>query len=51
MTYAEQRKALIEYLRMKTEQGDWRGVSDAACDLREIEAQQRGNPQPTGTPS
>lgn len=42
MTYAEQRRRLIEYLHMKVEQQDWHGVADAAMDLRELEAQERG---------
>lgn len=29
---------LIAYLRSKAEIGDWHGVSDAANDLRELEA-------------
>lgn len=29
---------LIRYLEMKTEEMDWHGVSDAANDLREMEA-------------
>ena len=29
---------LIQYLKLKTEQEDWHGVSDAANDIREIEA-------------
>lgn len=40
MTYAEQRAALITYLRHKVEISDWHGVSDAANDLRVLEAAQ-----------
>lgn len=40
MTYEESRWRLIEYLKHKTEACDWHGVSDAACDLRVLEAQQ-----------
>ena len=39
-TYSEHRKALINYLLAKVEQADWHGVSDAANDLRVLEAQQ-----------
>lgn len=38
MTPAEKRRALIDYLRMKADEADWHGVSDAANDLRELEA-------------
>jgi hypothetical protein len=33
---------MVEYLQAKSRDGDWHGVSDAACDLREIEAELRG---------
>lgn len=36
-TTAERHKILIEYLKVKVEERDWHGVSDAANDLREIE--------------
>lgn len=39
MNYEEHRAALIAYLRSKVEIGDWHGVSDAANDLRVLEAQ------------
>ena len=42
MTYVKHRDTLIEYLNMKVDQEDWHGVSDAACDLRELEAEERG---------
>jgi hypothetical protein len=29
---------LVEYLKLKVEQEDWHGVSDAANDIREVEA-------------
>ena len=32
------RRILIAYLRSKAEIGEWHGVSDAANDLRELEA-------------
>lgn len=38
MTYEEHRRTLIEYLKAKTEVADWHGVSDAANDLRVLEA-------------
>lgn len=38
MTYAEQHEALIADLKGKLERRDWHGVSDAACDLRVLEA-------------
>lgn len=38
MSYEEQRRILVEYLKMKVEQQDWHGVADAAMDLRELEA-------------
>jgi|SRR5665213_2733239 len=37
MTLSEKKSTLIGYLKMKTIQEDWHGVSDAANDLREIE--------------
>lgn len=42
-SYTAKRKALIEYLRMKVEEADWHGVSDAANDLRVLEAAYRGH--------
>ena len=38
-TFERHRAALIEYLRQKVEIADWHGVSDAANDLRVLEAQ------------
>ncbi len=32
------RKILVEYLKAKAEAEDWHAVSDAACDLRELDA-------------
>ena len=43
VTYAEHRKVLIEYLLAKVETCDWHAVSDAANDLRVLEAQQGTN--------
>lgn len=39
MTPEEEREALIRYLKVKTESADWHAVSDAANDLRVLEAQ------------
>lgn len=36
------RDTLIAYLKCKVKEGDWHGVSDAANDLRELEARDRG---------
>lgn len=44
--YLDRRKKLIEYLWMKVDMEDWHGVSDAANDLRELDAEQRGFKQP-----
>lgn len=38
----QQRDVLITYLNMKAHTEDWHGVMDAACDLREIDAELRG---------
>lgn len=37
-TPKEQRQVLIDYLLMKVQVSDWHAVSDAANDLRELEA-------------
>ena len=29
---------LVDYIKLKIEQNDWHGVSDAANDIRELEA-------------
>jgi hypothetical protein len=34
----EKRAKLIEYLKVKVQECDWRGVSDAANELRVLEA-------------
>lgn len=39
MNYAERHNALVEYLKVKVRDADWHGVSDAANDLRVLEAQ------------
>lgn len=38
-TTKEKHVALVEYLRVKVDEKDWHGVSDAANDLRVLEAQ------------
>jgi len=35
------REILIQYLLMKVRQEDWHGVSDAANDLREMDAKEK----------
>jgi len=35
------REILIDYLLMKARQEDWHGVSDAANDLREMDAREK----------
>lgn len=35
------REIMIAYLLLKTKQEDWHGVSDAANDLREMEAREK----------
>lgn len=37
--FNHKRQALITYMRVKMDEGDWHGVSDAANDLRVLEAQ------------
>lgn len=39
MTYDEQHAALVNDLKGKLEREDWHGVSDAANDLRVLEAE------------
>lgn len=36
--YEFRRKSLIEYMRVKMDEGDWHAVSDVANDLRVLEA-------------
>lgn len=38
MPIPEERRALIEYLRVKLDKGDWHAVRDAACDLEVLDA-------------
>lgn len=40
----KQREALMVYLRAKVDAEDWHAVSDAANDLREVEAELRAAP-------
>jgi len=39
MTYEEKHLALITYLKVKVQEHDWHAVSDAANDLRVMEAE------------
>lgn len=52
MTTEEQIKTLVEYLKLKVEQKDWHGVSDAANDLRVLEERllRPRNPFAVGAP-
>lgn len=34
----EQRKVMIEYLKLRTKMEDWHGVRDAGADLEQIDA-------------
>ena len=52
----ELRAILVAYLEAKTREQDWHGVSDAANDLRELEAELKGitmpaKRMPTANPS
>ena len=38
VAYRASRQRLIDYLLLKVEEADWHGVSDAANDLRVMEA-------------
>ena len=42
MSYEEQHEVLVTYLKHKVEIADWHGVSDAANDLRVLEAWKQG---------
>jgi hypothetical protein len=42
MTYEEHHRTLVSYLLAKVAIADWHGVSDAANDLRVLEAEQKG---------
>lgn len=43
--YDSRRSALITYLKVKCDQADWHGVSDAANDLRVLEAEYQSESQ------
>lgn len=36
--YEYRRKSLIEYMKIKMDEGDWHAVADAANDLRVLES-------------
>jgi hypothetical protein len=40
-TYELQRQTLIDYLQLMVARADWHGVSDAANDLRVLEAENK----------
>ena len=46
--YETQRAILMEYMQVMIARGDWHGVSDAANDLRVLEAEQK-HAEPTTT--
>lgn len=50
MTYQEHHNALKAVLLSCYHRADWHGASDAANDLRVLEAQQQGKPLPTSDP-
>jgi hypothetical protein len=39
--YETQRAILLEYMQVMIARGDWHGVSDAANDLRVLEAEEK----------
>jgi hypothetical protein len=39
--YETQRAILMEYMQVMIARNDWHGVSDAANDLRELEAEEK----------
>lgn len=43
--FKHRRVALIVYLKVKCDQSDWHGVSDAANDLRVLEAEWAAKPE------
>jgi len=51
MTPQEHHATLVAYLKMKVEQSDWHGVSDAANDLRVLEEQMRYSAASSSGPS
>jgi hypothetical protein len=42
--YEAQRQTLIDYLQLMVARADWHGVSDAANDLRVLEAENKPKP-------
>lgn len=38
LDFETKRRSLIEYMKVKMDEGDWHAVSDAANDLRVLEA-------------
>lgn len=42
MDFAERKRIMIEYLKLKLEEGDFHGVQDAASDIRDIESEEFG---------
>lgn len=40
--FEHKRQALVAYMRVKMDEGDWHAVSDAANDLRVLEATAEG---------
>jgi len=43
LDYETQRNILIEYMQVMIARADWHGVSDAANDLRVLEAEMNNN--------
>jgi hypothetical protein len=41
--YETQRAILLEYMQVMIARGDWHGVSDAANDIRVLEAERNNN--------
>lgn len=44
------KEVMIEYLLLKVRQQDWHGVSDAAMDIREMEAKKCSTTSTANTP-
>jgi hypothetical protein len=40
--YEERKKRMLDYLKLKLEEGDFHGVQDAASDIRDIEGEIKG---------
>lgn len=41
-SYEKSKKLLVDYIKLKLEEEDWHGASDACCDLRDLEWYHRG---------